>query len=195
MSGSEQPLKVGAQSVAFGDSKLHPKIDRHSDMSGDEASSARNRQPQANQPAPHEYPPRSGDASRRGSSYSYTHHLDDVHSIDQSSGNATPLPRSASTPAVPYLREEDSGAVDMDVYDKEDLNVIAELARGGKPDLDAILDGEIEKSQGSVIVGCCGPTALNNLVRGMVAKRISPSRIAKGDSRGNLELIVEDFTS
>lgn len=39
----------------------------------------------------------------------------------------------------------------------------------------------------------CGPRSLNNLVRNMVAKRISPSKIARGDARGNVELVTEDF--
>jgi hypothetical protein len=82
----------------------------------------------------------------------------------------------------------------MDEADREDLNIIAELARGGRPNLDDIFDREIERSQGKVVVGCCGPTTLNNHVRFMVASRIGPGRVAKGDPRGNIELVAEEFS-
>ena len=116
---------------------------------------------------------------------------------EPTSGSATPTPygRRGSTPGLPLLHDAEAlGSLDMSATDKEDLDIIAELARGGKPDLPAILDAEIERSQGSVAVGCCGPKTLNDHVRALVAKRISPSRIAKGDSRGNVELIAEEFS-
>ena len=143
----------------------------------------------------HMYPPPAGRFaadSRRGSAHSYTHHLD-----EPTSGSATPTPygRRGSTPGLPLLHDAEAlGSLDMSATDKEDLDIIAELARGGKPDLPAILDAEIERSQGSVAVGCCGPKTLNDHVRALVAKRISPSRIAKGDTRGNVELIAEEFS-
>jgi hypothetical protein len=39
----------------------------------------------------------------------------------------------------------------------------------------------------------CGPVKLNITVRGLVADRISPRRVAKGDLRGSLALSIEDF--
>jgi hypothetical protein len=39
----------------------------------------------------------------------------------------------------------------------------------------------------------CGTTSLNAMVRKIVAAQIDPARVAKGDVRGNISLINEDF--
>lgn len=175
------------------------------DLSGDESPyTPRSGQPlrsQATQVSPHMYPPPLGrfDAgSRRGSAYSAFTHLADGYGADSRKGNysgaSTPYGRKASTTVLPLLQDADLSFFDISPADRDDLNIIAELARGGRPDLDDIFDSEIEKSQGKVMVACCGPQTLNNHVREMVAQRISPGRIAKGDPRGYIELVSEDFS-
>lgn len=156
------------------------------DLSGDESGTSTPRKT----PPSHQYPPPSSGfntpgMSRRGSGYSDFRQSEDQQSFYSGKRN--------SAPGAPLLAEDEVASLDMDEYDRVDLDAIAELARGGRPDLEAMLDDEIERSQGSIAVGCCGPPSLNNLVRAMVAKRISPGRMAKGDQRGNVELISEEF--
>ena len=185
-------------------SLVPPSFSGQDELSGDEgANTTRSGQPHRNQPqaSPHMYPPPAGrfDATaRRGSAYSaFTHLMDDGDAYSRKgghSGASTPYGRRSSTPGLPLLQDADLSSFDIDEADREDLNIIAELARGGRPNLDAIFDREIERSQGKVVVGCCGPTTLNNHVRSMVASRIDPGRVAKGDSRGNIELVAEEFS-
>ncbi|KAG8967144.1 hypothetical protein FRC03_010617 [Tulasnella sp. 419] len=82
---------------------------------------------------------------------------------------------------------------DIDDDEMEDLNVVSEMARPGKPRLDRILADEVERAKGPLAVACCGPTSLNALVRKLVAANIDPDKIAKGDLRGQITLISEDF--
>lgn len=184
----------------------HPAALHDGDLSADE-SPARS----------HAYPP-APTTPRKGSYQTYSQDYDDGADKESflASGAATPSGnRRQSAANVQLLNDEEVGQFDMSNQDKEDLSVIAELARSGRPDIPGILDSEIERSEGKVIVGCklflpgciqyrhvadiaifnaaCGPLSLNNLIRNMVAKRISPSRVAKGDQRGNIELITEDF--
>ena len=39
----------------------------------------------------------------------------------------------------------------------------------------------------------CGPTSLNALMRKVVAAKIDPKRIMKGDMRGYIDFMCEDF--
>lgn len=39
----------------------------------------------------------------------------------------------------------------------------------------------------------CGPVQLNCKVRSMVAERIDPGRVRRGDQRGQISCMVEDF--
>lgn len=159
----------------------------------------------------HQYPPTNDSPMPSSNRLSWSRsEFDDTHSISGGSGYSMPRGKRHSTAGL--LGNDEGGALDMNDQDREDLNIIAELARGGRPDLDSIFDQEIERSQGRIVVGCrfifpssiqylivtignagCGPQTVNNLIRGMVAKRISPSRIVKGDPRGSIELIAEDF--
>lgn len=102
---------------------------------------------------PHAYPP----SPRQGSSYSMAKGYDDVDkdSFIQSGANTPSRMKRSSAADLPLLRDdEEVGHFDMSEQDKEDLSVIAELARSGKPDLPGILDAEIERSQGKIVVGC-----------------------------------------
>ncbi|KAG1905591.1 uncharacterized protein F5891DRAFT_1125682 [Suillus fuscotomentosus] len=85
--------------------------------------------------------------------------------------------------------------VQFDISEEEarDINAVAEHARPGKPKLDRILADEVEQSEGSVVVACCGPTSLNVMVRKIIAEQIDPGRVWRGDMRGSISLISEEF--
>jgi hypothetical protein len=85
--------------------------------------------------------------------------------------------------------------VQFDISEEEvlDMNVVAEHTRPGKPKLDRILADEVERSQGPVMVACCGPTSLNAMVRKIIAAQIDPGRVWQGDMRGSISLISEEF--
>jgi hypothetical protein len=102
--------------------------------------------------------------------------------------------------------------VQFDISEEEvlDMNVVAEHTRPGKPKLDRILADEVERSQGPVMVACkvytslvfdgahlfcpgCGPTSLNAMVRKIIAAQIDPGRVWRGDMRGSISLISEEF--
>lgn len=87
------------------------------------------------------------------------------------------------------------GLVQFDISKEEalDINVVAEHARPGKPKLDRILADEVEQSEGSVMVACCGPTSLNAMVRKIIAAQIDPGRVWRGDMRGSISLVSEEF--
>jgi hypothetical protein len=98
-------------------------------------------------------------------------------------------------PKIVLPEEElDNLFLDVDAQERLDLDVISELARAGRPDVGKILDEEIFHSKGRILVSVCGPTALNNLVREQVAKRIDPMAVLRGDPRAHLEMVGEDFS-
>ncbi|KIK57782.1 hypothetical protein GYMLUDRAFT_1010241 [Collybiopsis luxurians FD-317 M1] len=74
-----------------------------------------------------------------------------------------------------------------------DVAAVSVKARPGKPRLDRILHEEVETARGSVIVACCGPLSFNAMVRKAIASEINPSRIRRGDRRGHIELVSEEF--
>ncbi|KAI0818756.1 hypothetical protein BC629DRAFT_1579267 [Irpex lacteus] len=76
----------------------------------------------------------------------------------------------------------------LELEDEEltDISVVAERARAGRPAIQKILADEVQRASGSVIVGCCGPTSLNAVVRKNVAALIDPEK-------GMIDLIAEDF--
>ncbi|PBK96893.1 hypothetical protein ARMGADRAFT_962876 [Armillaria gallica] len=75
-----------------------------------------------------------------------------------------------------------------------DLGVVAEHARPGKPRIDRILKDEVDRSNGSVIVACCGPTSFSAMVRKAISNQINPARVRKGDRRGYIDLVSEEFS-
>ncbi|EMD38386.1 hypothetical protein CERSUDRAFT_113545 [Gelatoporia subvermispora B] len=83
--------------------------------------------------------------------------------------------------------------LDFDEQQLQDVGAVAERARPGRPKLDRILADEIERGQGAVAVACCGPTSLNAVIRKTIAAQIDPARIRRGDMRGSITLISEDF--
>ncbi|EJU05605.1 hypothetical protein DACRYDRAFT_20041 [Dacryopinax primogenitus] len=83
--------------------------------------------------------------------------------------------------------------IDMDDWELDDLNVVSEMARPGRPKLDRILADEVERANGELTVACCGPATLNAMVRKVVAAQINPSRLMRGDKRGRITLVTEDF--
>jgi hypothetical protein len=87
------------------------------------------------------------------------------------------------------------GGLRHEVEDDEltDVNIVSECARPGKPKLERILADEVEHSQGSTIVGCCGPSSLNAIIRRAIAFQIDTSRIRRGDLRGSIHLVSEEF--
>ncbi|KAH8106959.1 hypothetical protein BXZ70DRAFT_915826 [Cristinia sonorae] len=83
--------------------------------------------------------------------------------------------------------------LELNEVELADISVVAERARPGKPKLDRILADEVERSKGAVVVGCCGPTSLNAMMRKYIAAQINPERIRRGDMRGSIALVAEDF--
>ena len=100
---------------------------------------------------------------------------------------------------------------EMDEQEAIDINVVSEHARPGKPKLDKVIADEVQASKGAVVVACqltpfvilgeadsmpwlgCGPTSLNVMVRKIVATQIDPGRIRRGDMRGSITLVSEEF--
>lgn len=115
------------------------------------------------------------------------------------------LPRTGVGAAGQEVRLE------VDEQSMHDINVVSEHARPGKPKLDRMIADEVENSKGSTIVACksctvffvltiysssysgCGPTSLNAMVRKIIAAQIDPSRIRRGDMRGMIALVSEEF--
>ncbi|KAI0273760.1 hypothetical protein BC834DRAFT_921742 [Gloeopeniophorella convolvens] len=115
--------------------------------------------------------------------------------------------------SVHALLREVSGGYKLELDDQEmqDIRVMAEFARPGRPKLDLILRDEVTKAKGRIVVACkssrfathhsmsdcmftgCGPTTLNAVVRKAVAAQIDPARIRRGDNSGSIELVAEDF--
>ncbi|KAI0636885.1 hypothetical protein C8Q77DRAFT_1154776 [Trametes polyzona] len=82
----------------------------------------------------------------------------------------------------------------LDEMEVEDVGVVAEHARPGKPKLDRILADEVERAKGAVAVACCGPTSLDAMIRKVIAAQIDPARIKRGDMRGSIALFSEEFS-
>ncbi|KAL0946860.1 hypothetical protein HGRIS_013027 [Hohenbuehelia grisea] len=116
-------------------------------------------------------------------------------------GNDSPVKENQPmTSQSPFLGERDDAAhagamlkLFVDPREMHDVSVVSEHARPGKPRLDKILADEVESARGSVVVACCGPTSLNAMVRKSIAAQIDPARIRRGDSRGFINLVSEDF--
>ncbi|KAH8116953.1 hypothetical protein DFH11DRAFT_1141658 [Phellopilus nigrolimitatus] len=113
-------------------------------------------------------------------------------------GRATPpppLPLPALRWAEPAADAEGEGAgrFAVDAQEARDLQVVSEWARPGKPKLRRILADEVEAAKGRIAVACCGPTSLNALMRKLIAEQIDPARVARGDLRGSIDFIAEDF--
>lgn len=84
-------------------------------------------------------------------------------------------------------------AVEVERRELRELARVAEFAHPGKPNIHALIREEVEHSAGAVVVGVCGPITLNTVVRNAVATAIQPGRIWRGDERGRIDLVSEDF--
>ncbi|KIR59289.1 ferric-chelate reductase [Cryptococcus bacillisporus CA1873] len=110
----------------------------------------------------------------------------------------TALSRTSRTQSMVLLEnsgadpKEDAGLW-LDEADYAAMCIMSEMARAGKPKLSAVLEEEIEIALGSLIVATCGPVTLNTVVRNLVSKSISPSRIHRGDKRGHIVVYSEDY--
>ncbi|KAH7926310.1 hypothetical protein BV22DRAFT_365979 [Leucogyrophana mollusca] len=120
-----------------------------------------------------------------------------ISSSQQSSSTWDGKSEAGSTHnAIPHIEaafSPDQVRLELDEIEAIDVNIIAEHARPGKPKLDRILADEVERSKGSVVVACCGPTSLNAMVRKIIAAQIDPGRIRRGDMRGSIALVSEEF--
>ncbi|KAH9996808.1 hypothetical protein BJV77DRAFT_1085642 [Russula vinacea] len=83
--------------------------------------------------------------------------------------------------------------LELGEQEMQDISVMAEFARPGRPKVDLILRDEVSMAGGRVVVACCGPTTLNAVVRKAVAAQIDPLRIRQGDNSGSIDLVVEEF--
>ncbi|KAF9242136.1 hypothetical protein BU15DRAFT_87038 [Melanogaster broomeanus] len=102
---------------------------------------------------------------------------------------------SRSSPVTPdsqtqtQTRTRTQTRFEMDDDEALDVNVVSEHARPGKPKLDKVLTG----GGGEGRRGCCGPASLNAMVRKIIAAQIDPARIRRGDMRGSIALVSEEF--
>ncbi|KAG8833536.1 hypothetical protein FRC17_010568 [Serendipita sp. 399] len=83
--------------------------------------------------------------------------------------------------------------LEIDDQELDDLHVVAEMARPGKPKLERVLADEVGRARGALAVACCGPASLNALVRKMVAMQINPKQVLHGEMQGMISLITEEF--
>ncbi|GAA5925650.1 ferric reductase family protein [Sporobolomyces koalae] len=157
----------------------------------------------------HAPPAASRSASYSDSDYrkhSLAHHYDDQSEVHTLGDNLSTrhlfagryerdsVPDFARGAASSRTSEEQAFFLDVTEAEQQDLEAIAELARPGYPRLKQILDDEVNRSSGKTIVACCGPSSLNTLVRNLVSSRIDLKRVAKGDVRGQVSIVVEDFS-
>ncbi|TFY64032.1 hypothetical protein EVJ58_g2892 [Rhodofomes roseus] len=94
---------------------------------------------------------------------------------------------------VPRSKSGEHIKLELDEQEMQDVGLLAEHARPGKPKLDRILADEVQQAKGAIVVGCCGPVTLNAVVRKIIAAQIDPGRIRRGDMSGYITLISEDF--
>ncbi|TBU35891.1 hypothetical protein BD311DRAFT_708390 [Dichomitus squalens] len=84
--------------------------------------------------------------------------------------------------------------LNLDEQEAEDVGIVAEHARPGKPKLERILADEVERAKGAIAVACCGPTSLDAMIRKIVAAQIDPQKVKRGDMRGSIALFSEEFS-
>lgn len=106
---------------------------------------------------------------------------------------------------------DDLVRLEVEEAELRDVSVVSEHTRAGRPKLERILSDEVETANGSILVTCefcigfalssgfsstasgCGPTPLNALVRKAIAAQINPARVRKGDMRGSISLVADEF--
>ncbi|KAG8790567.1 hypothetical protein FRC12_011533 [Ceratobasidium sp. 428] len=116
-----------------------------------------------------------------------------VDSVYRSSVASSMFSHDDSRSAVFGIGGLDEPVLEMDEDEAEDVGVVAEMARPGKPKLPRILADEVEKAGGEIIVACCGPTSLNAAMRKFVADQIDVGKVWRGDMSGAIKLVSEDY--
>ncbi|KAL7410829.1 FAD-binding domain-containing protein [Mrakia frigida] len=82
----------------------------------------------------------------------------------------------------------------IDGEDEEDLNLVSELARPGRPKLEKIIAEEVENALGTIGIASCGPSSLNAVVRNIAASMISPARARQKGRAGHIgEIYTEEY--
>lgn len=81
----------------------------------------------------------------------------------------------------------------IDEGDYAAAHILSENAHVGRPKLASIVQEELERAEGSTIIGNCGPVLLNTSLRNIVSKSIDAVAIARGDRRGHVTIYSEDF--
>lgn len=114
--------------------------------------------------------------------------FDETETIMSLSANTVEIP-TAEGDAVTYGQR-----LQLNEPEMRDMAVVAEHVRPGKPRIDRILKDEVDWSNGSVVVACCGPSSFSAMVRKAIACQINPARVWKGDRRGYIDLISEEFS-
>ena len=132
-----------------------------------------------------------GGATDSGSTYGLVKHAGRPGRLDSEASLANLAGLDGSRPSPSPA--DDGFFIDVSDAEQLDIDAVAELAKSGYPRLKQILDDEVERSRGKTVVACCGPPSLNSVVRNLVAKKIDLKRVSKGDPRGQVSLVVEDF--
>ncbi|GAA5820025.1 hypothetical protein JCM11251_005451 [Rhodosporidiobolus azoricus] len=117
------------------------------------------------------------------------------HAASPAVGGGSSSNRNSLSADMPDGVEDAGFFLDVTQAEMDALDAVAELAKTGYPRLKEIVHEEVERSSGKTVVACCGPSSLNTVVRNLVAKKIDLKRVAKGDPRGQVNLVVEDFTN
>ncbi|WWC91876.1 uncharacterized protein L201_006825 [Kwoniella dendrophila CBS 6074] len=88
------------------------------------------------------------------------------------------------------------GGLWIDESDYAALEILTDLATvKGKPKLESMIKEEIDLKLGNMMVATCGPIALNTVIRNLVSKHISPSKLRRGDKSGQIDFYSEDYES
>ncbi|WRT70084.1 uncharacterized protein IL334_007078 [Kwoniella shivajii] len=85
------------------------------------------------------------------------------------------------------------GGLWIDESDYAAMKILTEKAKNGKPKLSSVIEEEVVQAKGNMIVATCGPVTLNTVIRNLVSKHISPSKIRRGDERGQIDIYTEDY--
>ncbi|WVW86333.1 hypothetical protein I302_108377 [Kwoniella bestiolae CBS 10118] len=108
------------------------------------------------------------------------------------------LSRTSRTQSMVLLEDPDyggkkDGGLWIDESDYVAMDILTELTIKGKPKLSDMLKEEIDLNLGNMIVATCGPVTLNTVIRNLVSKHISPSKIRRGDKSGQIDIYSEDY--
>nr|XP_018261062.1 uncharacterized protein I303_06781 [Kwoniella dejecticola CBS 10117]OBR83220.1 hypothetical protein I303_06781 [Kwoniella dejecticola CBS 10117] len=92
-----------------------------------------------------------------------------------------------------YFPQEKDGGLWIDESDYVAMDIMSENSVRGKPKLSAVVNEEVDLQLGNMIVATCGPVTLNTVIRNLVSKHISPSKLRKGDKSGQIDIYTEDY--